>query len=128
MEKASKLNNYLYNRNLRDKARDLRKNMTKAEAALWKYALKSKKMLGYKFNRQRPILNYIVDFMSKDLLIVVEIDGYSHNFKEVVEKDEIKQYNLERAGFTVLRYNDEDVLENMENVMLDIDKHIKNLS
>ena len=128
MEKASKRNNYLYNSNLRDKARDLRKNMTKAEAALWKYALKGKKMLGYKFNRQRPILNYIVDFMSKDLLIAIEIDGYSHNFEEVVEKDELKQYNLERAGFTVLRYSDEDVLENMESVMLDIDKHIRNLS
>jgi very-short-patch-repair endonuclease len=84
-------------------------------------------MLGYKFNRQRPILNYIVDFMSKDLMIVVEIDGYSHNFEEIVEKDEIKQYNLERAGFTVLRYNDEDVLENMESVMLDIEQHIINL-
>ena len=125
MEKANKQNNYLYNSNLRDKARYLRKNMTKAEASLWKYALKGKKMLGYKFNRQRPVLNYIVDFMCKDLMIVIEIDGYSHNFEEVVDKDETKQYNLENVGFTVLRYNDEDILENMENVLLDIKQHIK---
>ncbi len=127
MQKANKQNNYLYNSNLRDKACHLRKNMTKAEAVLWKYALKSKKMLGYKFNRQRPVLNYIVDFMCKDLMLVIEIDGYSHNFKEVVEKDEIKQNNLENAGFVALRYNDEDILENMENVLLDIERHIKNL-
>ncbi|NHZ86385.1 MAG: DUF559 domain-containing protein [Planctomycetia bacterium] len=127
MEKANKQNNYLYNSNLNDKARSLRKNMTKAEVALWKYALKNKKMLGYKFNRQRPVLNYIVDFMCKDLMIVIEIDGYSHNFKEVVKKDEIKQYDLENAGFTVLRYNDEDILENMESVLLDIELHITSL-
>lgn len=42
-------------------------------------------------------------------------------------KDEIKQYKLENAGFKVLRYNDEDVLENMENVLLDIEQHIKKL-
>jgi len=126
MEKANKQNNYLYNSNLRDKARYLRKNMTKAEASLWKYALKSKKMVGYKFSRQRPVLNYIVDFMCKDLMIVIEIDGYCHNFEDVVEKDETKQNNLESVGFKVLRYNDEDVLENMENVLLDIKQYIKN--
>lgn len=127
MKKANKQNNYLYNSNLRDNARNLRKKMTKAEASLWKYALKGKKMSGYKFNRQRPVLNYIVDFMCKDLMIVIEIDGYSHNFEDIVEKDEIKQNNLENVGFTVLRYNDEDVLENMENVLLDIEQYIKNL-
>ena len=127
MEKANKQNNYLYNNTLRDKASHLRKNMTKAEASLWKYSLKGKKMLGYKFNRQRPVLNYIVDFMCKDLMIVIEIDGYSHNFEEVVEKDEIKQNNLGNVVFTVLRYNDEDVLENMGNVLLNIKQHINKL-
>ena len=127
INKAKKQNNYLYNSALKEKAKSLRKNMTKSEAALWKYALKHKQMLGYQFNRQRPVLNYIVDFMCKELLLVIEIDGYTHNIESVVKQDKIKQTKLQNAGFTVLRYNDEDVLQNMDVVILDIKNNIKAL-
>lgn len=91
--------------------------MTKAEACLWKYALRAKQM-GYTFNRQRPVLNYIADFMCKDLNLIIEVDGYSHLLEEVQEKDIIRQQNLEEAGFTILRFKDEDVLRNIKNTRM----------
>lgn len=107
-------NNY-YNKSLRPYARQNRKQMTKAEACLWKYALKAKGM-GYTFNRQRPVLNYIADFMCKELKLIIEVDGYTHLLEEVIQKDIIRQKNLETAGFKVIRFKDEEVLKEMNRV------------
>jgi very-short-patch-repair endonuclease len=90
--------------------------MTKAEACLWKYALRAKMMCGYTFNRQRPVLNYIADFMCKELRLIIEVDGYSHLLDEVIEKDIKKQKDLKDAGFTVIRFTDNEVLKAIENV------------
>lgn len=69
-------------------ARAMRKNMTKAEACLWKYALRAGQMNGYTFYRQRPVLNYIADFLCKELNLIIEVDGITHLDKETLEKDE----------------------------------------
>jgi very-short-patch-repair endonuclease len=114
---ATKDNYHLYNTNLQPFANKLRKNMTKAEACLWKYALRARQMNGYQFRRQRPVINYIADFMCKELLLVIEVDGISHQFEEVIQKDERKQAALEAAGFTVLRFSDNEVLTNMKGVI-----------
>ena len=90
--------------------------MTKAEAWLWKYILKARKLKGYQFRRQRPVLNYIADFMCMDLMLVIEVDGISHWDEEVVKKDKSRQKKLEEVGFTVLRFDDNDVLHDIENV------------
>ena len=74
-------------------------------------------MKGYQFRRQRPVINYIADFMCKELMLVIEVDGYSHQFEEVIRKDERKQAALETAGFTVLRFNDHEVLTDMKGVI-----------
>jgi very-short-patch-repair endonuclease len=63
-----------YNPKLVSLAKQLRNNMTLSEVLLWD-ELKSKQLLGYEFDRQRPIDNYIVDFYCKDLQLVIEIDG-----------------------------------------------------
>ena len=68
--------NQNYNKELQPYAHKLRYSMTKAEACLWKYALRAKMMRGYTFNRQRPVGNYIVDFVCKELLLAIEVDGY----------------------------------------------------
>lgn len=115
--KAGKENYYAYNKNLQPFANSLRHNMTKAEACLWKYALRADKMLGYSFRRQRPFLNYIADFMCKELMLVIEVDGLTHQWEEVVEKDHKKQKDLEDAGFKVLRFHDDDVPNDMNNVI-----------
>src|SRR3990172_2378984 len=73
-------------------------------------------MKGYSFRRQRPVMRFIADFMCKKLMLVIEVDGFSHHFEETIRKDKKKQHDLEEAGFTVLRFADEEVLHDIENV------------
>lgn len=87
--------------------------MTKAEACLWKYVLRASKMKGYGFRRQRPVLNYIADFMCKELMLIIEVDGSIHELEEVRKNDAQRQKALEEAGFTVLRFTNEEVLTNI---------------
>lgn len=106
--------NHFYNRNLQPNANRLRKEMTKAEACLWKYVLRAGKMKGYGFRRQRPVLNYIADFMCKELMLIVEVDGSIHELEEIRKNDEQRQKALEEAGFTVLRFTNNEVLTNIQ--------------
>jgi len=91
--------------------------MTKAEACLWKYALRARTLKGYPFRRQRPVLHYIADFMCKELSLIIEVDGITHTWEETIKKDHVRQKALEQAGFTVLRFTDDDVLTNMTHVV-----------
>ena len=105
-----------YNPKLKPLAKALRKNMTFAEVLLWN-ELKQKKMLGYDFDRQRPINNYIVDFYCKDLMLAIEIDGISHDFEESIINDEKRQKVLEKLGVRFLRFDDREVRNDMSNVL-----------
>ena len=91
---ASKENFHLYNTNLQPFANKLRKRMTKAEACLWKYALRASKMKGYSFRRQRPVLNYIADFMCQELFLIIEVDGITHQDERVIETHIMPQQQL----------------------------------
>jgi very-short-patch-repair endonuclease len=102
-----------YNKNLRAFAKALRTESTKAEVRLWSEVL-SKGKTGYTFLRQRPIENYIADFMCKELRLIIEVDGYSHNFK--FDEDEERDKNLEKLGYTTLRFRDEEVMKDLANV------------
>jgi very-short-patch-repair endonuclease len=113
---TDKYSNHYYNKNLQPYANRLRKEMTKAEACLWKYVLRGGKMKGFQFRRQRPVLRYIADFMCKELMLVVEVDGSIHQLEEVIKNDEIRQKALEDAGFTVLRFTNEEVLKDIVSV------------
>jgi very-short-patch-repair endonuclease len=106
----------IYNPKLKEFARQLRNNSTKAEIKLWGY-LKGKRMMGYDFHRQKPIDNLIVDFFCNKLKLVIELDGYTHNFEEVVDKDKLKEEKLEEMGITVLRFHDEDVMRNIDSIL-----------
>ena len=110
--------NHFYNKNLQPNANRLRKEMTKAEACLWKYVLRAGKMKGYSFRRQRPVLNYIADFMCKELMLIVEVDGSIHELEDVRKNDEQRQKALEEAGFTVLRFTNHEVLTNIQRVTI----------
>lgn len=72
--------NYSKDYNFKNKtfAIELRKNMTKAEACLWKYALKAGKMKGYGFRKLRPLLSYIADFICLELNLIIEVDVSIH--------------------------------------------------
>ena len=114
---ANRRNYYAYNSKLQPLANKLRKEMTKAEACLWKYALRAGQMKGYQFRRQRPVLQYIADFMCKELELVIEVDGLTHQEAETAAKDKQKTHDLERAGFKVVRFTDTEVLKNMNGVI-----------
>jgi very-short-patch-repair endonuclease len=86
LEKASKLNNYHYNKSLLGFARQLRNHSTKAEVFLWNDVLRYGSLSGYKFLRQRPILKYIADFTCLELMLVIEVDGISHELEPLLKK------------------------------------------
>jgi len=105
-----------YNPRLKELARQLRNNSTKSEIILW-LKLKGKQMYGYDFHRQKPIDNFIIDFFCHELMLAVEVDGYSHEILEVYNKDVKKDKKLNEIGITVLRFSDYQVLKEMDNVL-----------
>ena len=111
-----------YNPELKELARDLRRNMTLSEVLLWNQ-LKQGNMMGYDFDRQRPIGNYIVDFYCKDLSLAIEIDGDTHIYR--YDEDEIRQKTLENIGIRFLRFEDIEVKKNISNVLRVIEDWIE---
>lgn len=112
-----------YNPYLKQFARNLRNNSTKSEIRLWKY-LKNKKMYGFDFHRQKPIDNYILDFFCYELMLGIELDGYSHQLEEVIEKDPLKNKKMTALGIEVLRFSDKDVFNNINSVLRVIEIYI----
>ena len=82
-------------------------------------------MMGYDFHRQKPIDNFIVDFFCRELMPAIELDGYTHTFEEVADRDEKKEQRLRELGVRVKRFRDEDVMNNMEGVMKEIEDWVK---
>ena len=114
-----------YNPNLKELARQLRNNSTKAEIILWQ-KLKGKQMYGYDFHRQKPIDNYIIDFFCHELMLGIEVDGYSHQIIEVFNKDVKKEGVMNMLGIHILRFSDEQVLKDTDNVIRAIERYIVN--
>jgi very-short-patch-repair endonuclease len=112
-----------YNPKLTQLARKLRNDSTETEIYLW-LKLKGKQMYGYDFHRQKPIDNYILDFFCHELLLGIEVDGYSHEILEVYNKDLIKEKRMKELGITILHFSDFEVLRDMENVNRAIEFYI----
>jgi len=102
-----------YDESLLGKAKALRKNLTEAEKKLWD-TLRSKQMEQFKFRRQQPIGNYIVDFFCSELRLVVELDGGQH--AEQMGYDEKRTQFLQSQGYHVLRFWNNEVMGNIEGV------------
>lgn len=90
--------------------------MTLSEIILWE-CLKQNQLEGYTFSRQRPIDRYIVDFYCHELKLIIEIDGESHDFCKVAANDEVRQYRLISLGFTILRFDDIEVKQDLNAVI-----------
>lgn len=114
----------VYNPKLKELARKLRQNMTFSEVKLWN-ELKNGQLLGYDFDRQRPIGNYIVDFFCKDLQLAIEVDGITHLDEKVIEKDEIRQEELESMGICFLRFDALLVVDKVEVAVREIREWIE---
>lgn len=104
----------LYKPYLKNLARNLRKNSTLGEVLLWN-KLKGRQLLGYKFIRQIPINKYIADVYCRELKLIIEIDGFTHNYK--IESDTERQKVLEREGYTVIRFQEQEVRKDINNVI-----------
>lgn len=107
-----------YNPKLIARAKEMRKNPTPAEKKLWSYL----RNFPLKFYRQRPIDNFIVDFLCEPLKLVIEVDGESHFTESAIIYDQERTRILERYGLTVMRFTNEEVLQNYEGVCLEIAK------
>jgi len=104
-------------------AKSLRNNLTEEEMILWGRLKEG--IANYKFRRQHPISNYIVDFYCHKMKLVIEVDGSIHSSKENQKLDEIRQKNLEKLGLIVLRFTNEEVRSKIENVLEKINEFIK---
>jgi very-short-patch-repair endonuclease len=107
-------NKEFYNKKNKLFARELRNNSTRAEIKLWSELLRAKKMMGYSFLRQRPIGYYIADFLCKDLKLIIEADGISHEGKEGY--DQRRDQSLLGLGYTTLRFTDDEILNDLNYV------------
>jgi very-short-patch-repair endonuclease len=108
-----------YNPQLRTRARKLRSNLTDAEQTLWS-RLRRKQTLGIQFYRQRPIGNYIVDLYAPPVRLVVEVDGAQHLETAQARYDKLRSEHMAKVGLIVLRFDDRQVLLQLESVMEEI--------
>jgi very-short-patch-repair endonuclease len=114
-----------YNKSLKQHSQDLRKDGTLGEVLLWQH-LRSRQMHGYRFNRQKPLGPYIVDFYCNRLNLVIEIDGSSHDHKSAREKDAGRDKDLAGHGVSVLRFSEAEVRFEITNVLERIESWIVN--
>ena len=98
--------------------------MTFSEVKLWN-DLKNGKMMGYDFDRQRPIGNYIVDFYCSREKLIIETDGQSHYDAGGQNYDEFRDNRLTNLGFTILRFENKLVFHDIESVLDEIRAHCK---
>ena len=105
-----------YNKNLKQPSRDLRNNMTDAEQLLWQ-RLRRKQILGLQFYRQKPILNFIVDFYCPAASLVIECDGGQHYTADGLEADRARDQALGQLGLNVLRFDNRQILTEIDAVV-----------
>jgi very-short-patch-repair endonuclease len=106
----------LYNKKLTAFSRQLRNNQTVAERYLWS-KIRSKQVSGYQFYRQKPIGESIVDFYCPGARLVIEIDGEEHYQNDQIVADKQRDNYLVTNGLKVLRFNNSDILKNIEGVI-----------
>ena len=104
-------------------ARENRKNATLAENVLWEYLRNGE--LGEKFLRQHIIGDYIVDFVSRHDGLVIEVDGGYHSEPRQQEEDNLREVVFEQMGYHVIRFTNEEVLCDIENVLNQIENYFK---
>jgi imidazole glycerol-phosphate synthase subunit HisF len=105
------------------RASRLRKEQTEAESILWN-KLRRRQVSGYKFRRQHPIKNFITDFYSHELNLVIEVDGGIHNDPQQKEIDIARQETINDLGIKVLLFTNEEIFNNIDFVITSIKNSI----
>lgn len=100
-------------------ARDLRQRETPAETLLWE-ALRNRRLANLKFRRQHPIANtaYVADFLCYTCKLVIELDGGIHTIQQT--DDALREETIAAQGYRILRFRNEDILDNLEDVLTTI--------
>ena len=115
----------VHNKPIRRKySKQLRKNLTPAEAILWK-VLKTKQLGGRKFRRQHSVENYILDFYCPSEMLAIEVDGGYHKRLEIAQNDMVRDELLNQYGIKVLRFENEMIYNHLEIVIDTIRKSFK---
>ena len=109
-----------------ENAKQLRKNMTAAEMALWLHLRAG--LNGNKFRRQHPIRIYIADFYYHKVKLIIEVDGSIHKHALVKESDQNREDELQKWGYTVIRFTNEEVMQKPEKVIKYITEKILQLN
>jgi very-short-patch-repair endonuclease len=94
-------------------ARRLRRNQTDAEMRLWLH-LRDRRLIGLKFRRQVPVAGFVADFLCETAKLTIEVDGGQH---ASAEQDATRTAELNAAGYEVLRFWNNDVLQNLDGVL-----------
>lgn len=102
-----------------ENAKELRKSQTEAEKVLWEM-LRSRRCGGCKFRRQHPVKEFILDFYCHSYLLGIEVDGEVHENDAAKEYDRGRTYELESLGITILRFKNEEILNNITRVKTEI--------
>ncbi|MFA4994325.1 MAG: DUF559 domain-containing protein [Bdellovibrionales bacterium] len=97
------------------RAKNLRRDSTDGEQVLWHELRLATKTTGISFRRQHPIHPYIADFVCLNARLIIEVDGTSHDTR--LDKDKTRDEALQKMGYEVLRFTNEEVLKNREGVV-----------
>jgi very-short-patch-repair endonuclease len=106
-------------------ARILRRNQTEIEGRLWQH-LRNRRLGGFKFRRQHPVIGYILDFYCPEKRLAVELDGSQHDLPDQMDHDQNRTNALENEGIKVIRYWDNEVLQNLDGILEDILAELEN--
>jgi very-short-patch-repair endonuclease len=101
-----------------NRAQSLRNEATPAERELWKF-INRRQIGGHKFSRQMPVGPYFVDFLCRELSLILEVDGFSHDTRQ--SYDAKRTAGLEAHGYRVIRFTNQDVFVNIEGVVKQIE-------
>ncbi|KAE9534159.1 hypothetical protein A1D25_07075 [Ursidibacter arcticus] len=105
-----------YSKSLKPLSQKLRTEQTDAERKLWQQ-INRDQLLGFRFNRQKPLLNYIVDFYCSKAKLIIELDGSQHYNPDYQEKDRLRDAELNSLGFTVMRFSNNEIYLEIEAVI-----------
>ena len=105
------------------KAHELRKSMTSVEKILWRH-LRNRRLNGFKFRRQHPIDIFIADFYCHERKLIIELDGGIHDTEEQHEYDLGRTFELQGKGFKIIRYSNEEVINDIEKVLKSIEVNL----
>jgi very-short-patch-repair endonuclease len=116
--------NFTAKRELFENARELCKRETEAEKILWN-ALRSRRCEGLKFRRQHPVQQFILDFYCHEYLLGIEVDGSVHENEDAKDYDLNRTAELNNLGISIIRFNNEEALHNLTEVLQKIKFEVK---